>query len=135
MLLHVVLLLTCSSILYQGRNKRGTNVFTWAATSNETSFAAEISPLLQYLWRNGLVDPSSKVGLVEFGSEAFHSRGNVTFSASGFDMELRVGEPPGLAVEQLPATCSRAVSLHLRQGSRLSRMSIFGILSAVLYVL
>ncbi|KAG7291071.1 hypothetical protein NEMBOFW57_001081 [Staphylotrichum longicolle] len=50
--------------LYQGKNQRGTDVFTWAAQSDETSFSSDISPLLQYLWRNGMVSPGSNVGLI-----------------------------------------------------------------------
>ncbi|KAK0718525.1 concanavalin A-like lectin/glucanase domain-containing protein [Lasiosphaeria miniovina] len=119
-------------VLYEGRNGRGTDVFTWVAATNETGFTADISPLLQYLWRNGLVSADSNVGLVSFGSEAYHSRGNVTFSASRFDMHLVTGLAPPLVVEQLPMACSRAVSTHI-QGSWLFFMSIIGIAASALY--
>lgn len=36
--------------------------------------------------------PDARLGLVEFGSEAYHSSGNVTFAASGFAMELEGGK-------------------------------------------
>jgi len=124
------------SILYRGRNQRGTDVLTWVATVNVTDFAAEVSPLLQSLWRNELVSPASHVGLVEFGSEAFHSARNVTFSASNFSIRLATGPAPMLDVGQLPSTCSPAssVSLH-NQASWLSRMSIIGTVTAALYIL
>ena len=78
-------------------------MLSWVATANRTSFAAEVSPLLQYLWRNGLVSAGSSVGVVSFGSEAFHSDGNVTFAAADFDMHLVEGAAPNLAVGRLPS--------------------------------
>ncbi|KAK3939333.1 concanavalin A-like lectin/glucanase domain-containing protein [Diplogelasinospora grovesii] len=126
---------TLEFILYQGKNSRGTDVFTWMATTNETSFSAEISPLLQYLWRNGLVPSNSSLGLVEFGSEAYHSESNVTFSATSFDAELVTGAAPNLTIASLPTACSDAGSAR-RQGSwLLSRVSILGILGYVLYLI
>ncbi|KAK3368522.1 concanavalin A-like lectin/glucanase domain-containing protein [Podospora didyma] len=120
-----------SFTLYQGRNARGTDVFTWVAATNQTSFAADISPLLQYLWRNGLVSAAAHVGLVSFGSEAYHARDNVTFSATDFAMNLVPGAAPTLAVGQLPTACSRAVSVHF-QGSW-SFTSIIGIVGVVFF--
>ncbi|KAK1756362.1 hypothetical protein QBC47DRAFT_460200 [Echria macrotheca] len=70
---------------------RGTHVFTWVATTNEADFAADVSPLLQSLWRSGLVAADSYLGPVEFGSEAFHSPTNVTFAASDFFVVLDQG--------------------------------------------
>ncbi|KAK0639532.1 concanavalin A-like lectin/glucanase domain-containing protein [Cercophora newfieldiana] len=120
-------------ILYKGQNQRGTSVFTWVATSNVASFAAEVSPLLQSLWRNGLVSPYSKIGLVEFGSEAFHSPGNVTFSASGFGIHLLPGPAPELMVEPVTATCSAAISVYMHcKGSWLFSLSIIGTVTTAL---
>ncbi|KAK3334673.1 concanavalin A-like lectin/glucanase domain-containing protein [Neurospora tetraspora] len=99
-------------VLYQGQNERGTDVLSWVATANHTNFAAEVSPLLQFLWRKGLVSAGSHLGLVEFGSEAYHSDGIVTFAASEFDMHLVTGAAPNLAVGDLPAECSRAASTN-----------------------
>ncbi|KAK0711976.1 concanavalin A-like lectin/glucanase domain-containing protein [Lasiosphaeris hirsuta] len=124
-------------VLYHGKNHRETDVFTWLATSSEPSFAAEISPLLQYLWRNGLISPASYIGVVEFGTEAFHSLENVTFSASNFHMDLLIGPAPALVVDLLPDACSFAESAGHRSvyDSCLSRMSIIGTVAAVLYFL
>ncbi|KAK0622590.1 concanavalin A-like lectin/glucanase domain-containing protein, partial [Immersiella caudata] len=99
-------------VLYKGQNQRGTDVFTWVAASSVPSFAAEVSPLLQSLWRNNLISPSSHIGLVEFGSEAFHSLDNVTFSAADFAIHLLPGPAPDITVEKLPTACSAAVSAH-----------------------
>ncbi|KAK0630912.1 concanavalin A-like lectin/glucanase domain-containing protein [Bombardia bombarda] len=117
--------------------RKGTNVFTWMATANRTGFSAEISPLLQYLWRNGLVSVDSHLGIVSFGSEAFHSEGNVTFSASEFDLHLVTGAAPKLVVGQLPLSCisseSRGVSIR-PQGLWLSRVPIIALVGAVLFL-
>ncbi|KAK1833592.1 hypothetical protein QBC39DRAFT_389826 [Podospora conica] len=99
-------------LLYRGRNQRGTNVFTWVATTNDMGFSADMSPLLQPLWRSGLISPASYIGVVEFGSEAFHSPENVTFLASGFDIHLRTGTAPTIEVGQLPISCSLAAATH-----------------------
>lgn len=91
----------CRSALYQGENQRGTSVFTWAAEENEMSFADDISPLLQYLWRNGLVSPGSHVGLIGFGTEGYHANGNVTFSASRVDVNVLAGPAPTLDIPDI----------------------------------
>ncbi|KAJ9157977.1 Endoglucanase cel12A [Pleurostoma richardsiae] len=96
-------------ILYQGQNSGGTNVFSWVAATNETVFNDDISPLLQYLWRNDLVPSNSSLGLIEFGSEAYHAGSNVTFSASNFSLELHVGKAPKLDLETMPKECAASV--------------------------
>ncbi|EFX02832.1 glycosyl transferase [Grosmannia clavigera kw1407] len=88
--------LTSTSILYSGVNQRGLSVYTWVPEKNETSFDQDISPLLQYLWRNQFISSNLTLGLVQFGSEAYSSQGNVTFSASGFAMDLEHGAAPTL---------------------------------------
>jgi len=123
-------------MLYAGRNQRGTEVFTWVATKKETNFTADVSPLLQSLWRTGLLSADSYLGLVEFGSEAFHASTNVTFSASGFSMALKEGPAPDHDIGELPTACSLAGHASTRdQKSRLSIMSIIGIVTVVLYTL
>lgn len=123
---------TLPSLLYRGTNQRGTSVFTWVATTNDVGFSADMSALLQPLWRSGLISPSSYIGVVEFGSEAFHSPENVTFAASDFDIRLLTGTAPTIEVGQLPISCSLAAATH-HQG--LSRMPILGILAAALNAL
>ncbi|KAK4123124.1 glycoside hydrolase family 12 protein [Parathielavia appendiculata] len=99
-------------VLYHGKNQRGTAVFTWVAGSNETSFADDVSPLLNYLWRNGLVSPASHVGAVGFGSETYYAAGNVTFSSSRYGVNVLPGPAPTLVLAQTPTGCtpSEAVS-------------------------
>ncbi|KAK4183599.1 family 12 putative glycoside hydrolase [Podospora australis] len=120
--------------LYHGRNQRDTGVFTWIAAANTMKFSADVSPLLQHLWRNGLVSADSLVGVVGFGSEAFRSVENVTFSASDFGMQLLTGEAPILPASPTPS--SRGISVHRCPGSwpLSSGMTIFlGSVGAILY--
>jgi hypothetical protein len=141
------LLLTClHSTLYQGQNQRGTDVFTWVANTDKTSFAGDISPLLQYLWRNGLVSAGSYLGLVGFGSEAYHSRGHVTFSASGYAIDVLTGPAPTLTVAQLPTVCptdsesesnlnSSSAAAGRLDGLWILCMSMSGFVGALVYIL
>lgn len=78
--------------------------------SDETTFDEDISPLLQYLWRNELVSADARLGLVEFGSEAYHSEDNVTFSAGDFGMQLWQGTPPSLNLNPIDERCEKPTS-------------------------
>ncbi|KAH6624150.1 concanavalin A-like lectin/glucanase domain-containing protein [Chaetomium sp. MPI-SDFR-AT-0129] len=93
-------------LLYYGTNQRGTSVFTWAATSRQTSFAADISPLLEYLWRNDLVSSESHLGLVGFGTEGSHADKNITFSSSRYEVEVSLGPAPGSTATPSPSQAS-----------------------------
>lgn len=61
--------------------------------TDQTKFDEDITPLLQYLWRNQLVSADARLGLIEFGSEAYHSGNNVTFSAGDFSLDVWLGSP------------------------------------------
>jgi hypothetical protein len=114
-------------------NQRGTAVFTWAAETNETSFAADISPLIQYLWRNGLISPGSNLGFIGFGSEGYYARGNVTFSASSCDVSVLAGPAPTLLIAPIPtATDSPSAAGRLRQPWLSTSLPISGIVGALL---
>ncbi|KAK3322725.1 concanavalin A-like lectin/glucanase domain-containing protein [Apodospora peruviana] len=76
--------------LFDGRNQRGIHVLTWVAVKAVPTFSEDISPLLRYLTDNKLVSLDTKIGTVSFGTEAFRSGGNVTFSATDFAMGLEV---------------------------------------------
>lgn len=93
--------------MHSGLNSRGTNVFTWVSPANDTSFDEDISPLLQYLWRNELVSADARLGLVEFGSETYHSGSNVTFSARDFAMTVWKGEPPSFELNAIGDKCAK----------------------------
>lgn len=99
-----------TSTLYSGQNARGTIVFTWIAPSDQTSFDEDISPLLQYLWRNDLMAADAQLGVVEFGSEAYHSGNNVTFSAGSFSMGVWPGVPPGYELNTVGDGCEAPTS-------------------------
>ncbi|KAF5708057.1 glycosyl transferase [Fusarium mundagurra] len=56
--------------LYYGKNQRDHHVFTWVPDKDVddiTEFDEDISPLLEYIWRNGLIANSTYLGVVEFG--------------------------------------------------------------------
>ena len=84
-----------TSNLYIGENSRGQRVLTWLCASNYTTFDADALPLISYLLDNGLVDGNEIMGLLEFGSEAFYSIDNVTFSAFGMDATVETNDPEG----------------------------------------
>lgn len=98
------------STLYSGKNSRGTSVYTWVSPSNETAFDEDISPLLQYLWRNELVSADARLGLVEFGSETYHSGGNITFSAVDFSLGIWKGDPPDFDLTPIGQDCAKPES-------------------------
>jgi hypothetical protein len=77
-------------------------VFTWLTEVPETSFAGDVSPLLQFLWMNDLVSRRAYLGLVGFGTETWHSKGNVTFSARKYGLDVLVGPPPVLDLPPAP---------------------------------
>lgn len=115
-------------------NQRGTTVFTWAAEANETSFAADISPLIQYLWRNGLISPGSNLGLIGFGTEGYHADGNVTFSAASCDVNVLAGPAPTLIIAPIPtAADAPSAAGRLRQPWLSTSLSISGITGALLF--
>lgn len=99
-----MLILGGNSILYYGINQRGTQVFTWVAASEEgeTSFSEDVAPLLSHLLREGLVSSDSHIGVIGFGTESFHSQGEVTFSAEGYNAEIRSGPAPSGGLIYLP---------------------------------
>lgn len=73
--------------------------------ADQTSFDEDVAPLLQYLWRRGLVSADARLGLVEFGSEAYRSGDNVTFSAAGFDMTAWLGTPARFELDSPAGHC------------------------------
>ncbi|TQN66157.1 Endoglucanase cel12A [Colletotrichum shisoi] len=80
--------------LWYETNQREQKVFTWVTRdgADVTQFDEDITPLLKFVLESGEIDEDSWLGLVEFGSEAWHSPENVTFSAAHFSMELDNGE-------------------------------------------
>lgn len=83
----------CSSLWFD-TNQRNQKVFTWVTRdgSDVTQFDEDITPLLKFVLDSGEIDSDSWLGLVEFGSEAWHSPENITFSAAHFSMDLDNGD-------------------------------------------
>lgn len=75
------------------------------AGSNRTRFEGDISPLIHYLWRSGLILATNYIGVIQFGTEQKHATSNVTFSVDSFAMGATKGklkEGAGVVVK-----CSR----------------------------
>jgi hypothetical protein len=43
---------------------------------------------MHYLWRHNFIPESTYLGIVQFGTETFHSHSNVTFQVHDFDMSV-----------------------------------------------
>ncbi|KAF6829120.1 glycosyl transferase [Colletotrichum plurivorum] len=80
--------------LWYDTNQRDQKVFTWVTRdgSDVNEFDADVAPLFKYVLESGEIDKESWLGLVEFGSETWHSPDNITFSAANFAMELDNGD-------------------------------------------
>jgi len=77
-------------------------------------FNLDISPLLTALVNNNLVPANAYIGRVDFGSEAFHTPSNVTFSAADYSMDLTCGSgscKKSLAAARLVPGLSALLSL------------------------
>ncbi|KAF7715866.1 Xyloglucan-specific endo-beta-1,4-glucanase [Penicillium ucsense] len=80
--------------LYVGKNtnRAGTlNVLTWLANPSTQKFTGDIYPLITDLYTlKGDVYPSSSdyMGIFQFGTEAYNSAKNVTFSVPKFSVDI-----------------------------------------------
>jgi len=92
--------------------------------SNQTEISKDVSPLLQYLWRNGLVPPTAYLGAVEFGSEAFHSTDTVTFSVQNYTLNVTTGTAPSLKLDSTFGHCKSLGAAH-RPTSYLGLVALF----------
>lgn len=81
------------STLYQGSNDNGQYVFSWVAKSAQTVFDGDISPLVHYLWRNGLVLAANYVGVIQVGTEQKYATSNVSFFMGDFAISATEGTP------------------------------------------
>ncbi|KAF5635825.1 hypothetical protein F52700_5137 [Fusarium sp. NRRL 52700] len=84
--------------LFYGRNSGGTHVFTAVTKDNSDvlSFDEDFYPLFQYILKQAHkqidADDLPKdpwLGIIEFGTETWMSRGNATFTAANFGMSLK----------------------------------------------
>ncbi|KAK5653294.1 hypothetical protein OQA88_8985 [Cercophora sp. LCS_1] len=79
--------------LYVGEGPAGQSAFTWIPDANYTRFDQDLSPLVQYLWKNNLVSPEAYVGTVGFGSEQFFSLNPVAFSSERLALNITTSGP------------------------------------------
>lgn len=78
--------------LYSGQNGLGQNVLTWLASGTVETFNGDISPLVTKLSTLNLADfpaESDYLGYWSFGSEAFSSNANVTFSVPSLSVDIQ----------------------------------------------
>ncbi|KAL2752020.1 glycoside hydrolase family 12 protein [Sodiomyces alcalophilus JCM 7366] len=90
--------------LYYQLNFRSRHVFTWilANGGDVTQFDEDVSPLFEYILNNPPPESDDEdaaewpedpyLGLVEFGSETWYSKDNVTFSVANFGLDLEVDQ-------------------------------------------
>jgi hypothetical protein len=74
--------------LYSGENSGGQTVHSWLALSNQSDFEADATPLINYLTNNSLVETDAYMGILQFGSETWHSTANVTFDVTSFNLNV-----------------------------------------------
>ncbi|KAH7371627.1 concanavalin A-like lectin/glucanase domain-containing protein [Pyrenochaeta sp. MPI-SDFR-AT-0127] len=100
--------------LYQGPNDNGQHVFSWVASSNLTEFEGDLSPLVHYLWRHGLVLAANYIGVIQFGTEQKHATSNITFSVDRFTIGAIRGTPkaaagPAKKIPQVAILCTLTI--------------------------
>lgn len=76
------------STLYSQPNGAGQDVYTWLASGNITSFDEDISPMVLYMVKAGIINSTEYLGIVEFGTETFHSSANVSFSVTDYNLSI-----------------------------------------------
>ena len=82
--------------LYMGQNSVGQTVYSWVATANTTMFSGDIIGLIQSisLRHNGPAMQSAYLGVIEFGTETFHSSTLAHFVAENVQMRVVNGTAP-----------------------------------------
>ena len=82
--------------LYMGQNSVGQTVYSWVATANTTMFSGDIVGLIQSisLRHNGPAMQSAYLGVIEFGTETFHSSTLAHFVAENVQMSVVNGTTP-----------------------------------------
>ncbi|KAL1978348.1 hypothetical protein VTN31DRAFT_1207 [Thermomyces dupontii] len=78
--------------LYTGRNGVGQQVLTWVPASRTERFSGDILPLLSQPTGAAAIDfpaDTDYLGYIAFGTEAFSSKTNVTFSVPNFALDVQ----------------------------------------------
>lgn len=105
------------STLFIGSGSDGQSTFTWVPDANYTRVSQDLSPLVQYLWKNNFVSAEAYVGTVSFGSESFFSLDPITFSAQSLSLNITsTGLSPSLSCDS-PAVRHQPPSLMRFLGS------------------
>lgn len=90
------------STLFEGSASVGRSTFTWIPDTNYTHISEDLSPLVQYIWKNNLVPAEAYVGTVGFGSESFFSLDPIAFTAQSLSLNVTSeGVAPFLSCDSL----------------------------------
>ncbi|KAM3072544.1 hypothetical protein ACMFMG_009338 [Clarireedia jacksonii] len=80
--------------LYAGQNDKKQTIYSWWPNQNLSSLTAlDVSPLLNYLWRQVYIPSDIYVGAVQWGNDARHSNKNLTFDVYTVGMNIIKGTP------------------------------------------
>ncbi|PSR86963.1 concanavalin A-like lectin/glucanase domain-containing protein [Coniella lustricola] len=120
--------------LFTGLNSHNASVFTWVSTTDQLTFDEDISPLLQYLWRNDLVSADVLLGVIEFGSEAYYASGNVTFSAGQFAIDVLNGDPPNFSLDAIGKDCPKPKKSNAKAKARPAELSVVVVFAICTFV-
>jgi len=112
--------------LYTGTGQNGQSIYSWLAFSNLVTYKMDVLPLLTYLTTKDLIDSSVYVGDVTFGTEAFHSPGNVTFGASNVTLALETYAPPANSTASATATSTSTSTIATSESTTSPTPAIAG---------
>lgn len=90
--IQVLILFFFRSELYTGTNSAKQNVLSWVAAETTEAFTGDIYPLITDLYTlTGDIYPSNSdyMGIFQFGTEAFSSDKNVTFSVPKLSIDIQ----------------------------------------------
>jgi len=104
--------------LYHGWNAQGQHVFSWLPHRNLTSLDADYSPLLRYIWEQGLLSGALYMGQLEFGTEVMYAGQETTFDARNLTLKItRDGDPDS---PPKPTTTTSSATTSRTSGPRTS---------------
>lgn len=120
--------------LYHGWNAQGQHVFSWLPHRNLTSVDTDYSPLLRYIWEEGLLSGALYMGQLEFGTEVMHAGEETTFEARNYTLRItRDGDPdapPKPTTTSSSATTSRTSAPRTSSSTTVSSTNSASITSA-----
>ncbi|RVX69920.1 hypothetical protein B0A52_05755 [Exophiala mesophila] len=97
--------------LYHGWNAQGQHVFSWLPHQNLSSVDVDYFPLLEHIWRNGLLSGALYLGQLEFGTEVMFAGEETIFEANNYTLKItREGDPDAPVRQTTTSTSSTMVT-------------------------